>query len=610
MPDGWEYAHGFDPLTDNAQTARTDDDADADPDGDGLTNMQESEWGTNPSGADANGDGKPDGRDTDGDGVDDGVEIAQVSDPADASDGGVSNSCVAVEFHFGDPSDSQSEKYRLTLCPVGGSAASRPRAYNMVNSYYGDCETKTAHLRRGWTYEVTLSHAGTNLSSPDYDYTLSSNPPEGVTLDDPEELFSTDIESDSYFSAAGKVATLMIDPLPPVATGALGVNIAIDDNVILFEDSYTNAPGEVVARQSTWSRVTVDFTAGTSAASGTFSVTQGGERIRLHAATRNGTVVAESQPIDIPALGVLRRVFYAEGLKASSSVDDVTFHAYLIGDGGLESDTKRLTVGRIKVEAVSDFPTNKPRHVYGPLEETNLSIIPQALFNSTTMTGTVPYNGALTRTPTNYFLKVSNRRKRFPLTVKYANVELSLPFSVIEPNKKLRVISHGALDPELWPFYLNFQIPNIGDIGVALQLELFMEPSHVWFGHLRVEELFAPATNRWGFFDDVNRFPPSLVDHGAEAGANKVMEINGGNYIGFDHAAFRMNGHAGLTSGGFQCEIPTIWYTDDYRVTNKLETASQVFKLKADGRLIVTKYEKWAWRALDDTAKPIIDPWK
>ena len=457
---------------------------------------------------------------------------------------------------------------------------------------------------------MTLSHAGTNLSSPDYDYTLSSNPPEGVTLDDPEGLFSTDIESDSYFSAAGKVATLMIDPLPPVATGALGVNIAIDDNVILFEDSYTNAPGEVVARQSTWSRVTVNFTAGTSAASGTFSVTQGGERIRLHAATRNGTVVAESQTIDIPALGVLRRVFYAEGLKASSSVDDVTFHAYLIGDGGLESDTKRLTVGRIKVEAVSDFPTNKPRHVYGPLEETNLSIIPQALFNSTTMTGTVPYNGALTRTPTNYFLKVSNRRKRFPLAVKYANVELSLPFSVIEPNKKLRVISHGALDPELWPFYMNFQIPNIGDIGVALQLELFMEPSHVWFGHLHVEELFAPATNRWGFFKDVNRFPPSLVDHGVEAGANKVMEIDGGNYIGFDHAAFRMNGHAGLISGGFQCEIPVIWYTDDYRVTNKLETASQVFKLRADGRLTVTKYGKWAWRALDDTAKPIIDPWR
>ncbi len=610
MSDGWEHAHGFDPLTNNAQTARTDDDANADPDGDGLTNMQESEWGTNPSGVDANGDGMPDGRDSDGDGVDDGVEIAQVSDPADASDGGESNSCVAVAFYFGDPSDSQSEKYRLSLSPVGGDAANRPRAYSMVNSYYGAYETKTAHLRRGWTYEVTLSHAGTNLSSPDYDYTLSSNPPEGVTLDDPDGLFATDVESDSNFSAAGKVATLTIDPLPPVATGTLGVNIVLDDNVILFEDSYTNAPGEVVARQSTWTRVSAYFAAGSDAASGTFYVTQGGERIRLHAATRNGTVVADPQPVDLPALGVQRLVFYAEGLKASSDLGDVRFHAYLIGGGGLVSDSKALTVGRLKVEAVSYFPTNKPRHVYGPLEETHLSIVPQTLFDSMTMTGTVPYNGALTRTPTNYFLKVSNRRKRFPLTVKYANVELSLPFSVIEPNRKLRVVSHGVLDPELWWLYTRFRTPNLGDIGVALRLELFMEPSHVWFGHLRVEELFAPATNRWGFFDDVNRFPPSLVDHGAEAGANTPLQIEGENHVGFDHAVFRMDGHAGLTSGGFQCEIPTIWYTDDYCVTNKLETASQVFKLRADGRLTVTKYGKWAWRALDDTAKPIIAPWQ
>ena len=84
MLDGWEYAHGFDPLSHNSMTVRTDDDATADPDGDGVTNAEECEWNTNPSGVDADGDGKPDGRDTDGDGVDDGVEIAQLSDPGDA----------------------------------------------------------------------------------------------------------------------------------------------------------------------------------------------------------------------------------------------------------------------------------------------------------------------------------------------------------------------------------------------------------------------------------------------------------------------------------------------------------------------------------------------
>ena len=610
MHDGWEHTHGFDSLTHNSMTTRIDDDADADPDGDGVTNAEECEWNTNPSGADADGDGKPDGRDTDDDGVDDGMEIIQLSDPADATDGGESNSCVAVSFYFGDPSGSQSEKYRLCVRPVGGEAATCPRAYDIINSYYGVCETRTVLLRRGWTYEVTLAHAGTNLETPDYDYTLACTPPDGMTLDDPDELFRTDEYGGTDFTAAGKVATLAVDPLPSVAAGALGVGVVLDKNVILFEDAYTNAPGEVVARQSTWTRVSAYFAAGAGAASGTFSVTQGGERIRLHAATRNGTVVAEPQPVDIPAQGVQRLVFYAEGLNASIGMDDVTFHAEITGGGNTISDNKTLTVGRFKVEAVSEFPTNRARHVFGPLEETNLSIIPQFLFDSTTMTCVIPYNGSFTRTPTNYFLKVSNRCTRLPMTINSANAQFSTTFSVIEPNRKLRVVSHGAIDPELWKFYTKLLTPALGDIGVALRLELFMEPSHVWFGHLYVEELFAPATNVWGFFNDPDRFPQGFLDHGTAAGANRVMKVEDANHIGFDHAAFRMSGHSGLIAGGYRLNIPTIWYTDDHRMTNKLETASQVFKLEADGRLKVTKYGQWATRALDDTATPIIDPWQ
>ena len=601
MPDGWEQQHGFDPTIHSDNTMRTDDDAGADPDGDGVTNAQEAEWGTSPSPLDLDDDGKPDGRDSDGDGVDDGVEIEQLSDPGDASDDGMANSCVAVSFYFGDPSGSSSEKYCLHLRPVGVDGS--PRAYHLVNSYYGTCETKTANLRRGCTYEVTLTHAGSNQSVPDYDYTLSCAPPEGVTLEDPDGLFVIADYTSSYFTADGKMATLTVDPLASEPTGTLGVSVVVDKDTILFEDAYTNAPGEVVARKSTWTRVCVDFSAGASEASGTFWVTQGGERIRLHATTRSGAVVDGPQAVEIPAMGVRRLVFYAEGVKASSALNDVTLLAEIAGDGNTASDSKSLTVGRVKLEAVSEFPTNRTRHVFGPLEEANLSIVPQPLFVSTTMTGTIPYNGELTRTSTNCFMRVSNRRKNFHVTVKYSNVELPLSFSVIEPNRKLRVGRHGALAPEMWGNrYARLRIPAVGEIGAALLVETYLEPSFVSFHCLNVEEGFAPATNIYGCFTNVL---PQKLSHDDNAGAGRWSRVESNNQIGFDCAAYLDDFNLPYgEAGGFSWNIPMVWYTYDLLMTNSLNAVSQKFNLRNNGDMTVFKHGCWARRSIDNTVFP------
>ena len=55
MPDGWEVNYGLNPTSSS--------DGSADPDGDGLSNLEEYEAGTNPNSADTDGDGVSDAND-------------------------------------------------------------------------------------------------------------------------------------------------------------------------------------------------------------------------------------------------------------------------------------------------------------------------------------------------------------------------------------------------------------------------------------------------------------------------------------------------------------------------------------------------------------------
>jgi len=205
LPDGWELANGFDPTVHNGTDGDATNDATADPDGDGLNNSQEADNETKAKNADS-----------DGDGVDDGTEVGQGSNPNDPNDSQPPPSgTVPVNVTFGDPSGSNSEKYRVKLTPLEGDTSGNGERFR-TNRDYGVPQTDTFQLPKGAKYKVTLEWIATDPEydgdpSPDYDYQLEIDTgADCLVLEDPDGIITAFNGDSEEFFAEGKDATLRV----------------------------------------------------------------------------------------------------------------------------------------------------------------------------------------------------------------------------------------------------------------------------------------------------------------------------------------------------------------------------------------------------------------
>jgi hypothetical protein len=230
MGDGWEIAHGFNAKLNNRNGGPANRHPDADPDGDGLTNAEEEQHGTNPFAADS-----------DGDGVSDGDEVNQGSNPNDPNDSQPPpNGTVPANVTFGDPSRSHSEKYRVQLTPLEGDAGG---VRFRTNRQYGVPQTDTFRLPKGAKYKVELIHVGTDPKyrddpRPDYDYQLEIDDDANcLVVDDPQDIMGFNYDSDSFF-ASGKDATLYVPLFKPkevsFSASTIG-NLTSDDTSVTYD---------------------------------------------------------------------------------------------------------------------------------------------------------------------------------------------------------------------------------------------------------------------------------------------------------------------------------------------------------------------------------------
>ena len=175
LPDGWEITNSLDPLNTTGIHGGS-----GNPDNDGLSNLDEYSFVSDPRKAD-----------TDGDGVNDGPEVAGGSNPSDPGDNGLplpAAKRVSILLGIGDQSGSDSEDYVMNIHRIDPVTGAEIRFHTHRSGGHGSYHELTRHIfRKGETYTFQIDWQSSTQGSsgydpnapgkgPDYDYTFKVQP--------------------------------------------------------------------------------------------------------------------------------------------------------------------------------------------------------------------------------------------------------------------------------------------------------------------------------------------------------------------------------------------------------------------------------------------------
>jgi hypothetical protein len=247
IPDDYEIAHGLNP---NDPT-----DALADPDHDGLTNLQEFQLGTDPHNPDTDGDGLSDGDevniyhtnplvpDTDGDGIPDGVEVANGTDPLNSASFDLGKAVQSLEVKpgafvlvvnsiIGQASKQLSVLGHLIDGKTTLNLTSTQRGTNYSSSNLSICNfgapDGTVFAGSNGTCTITVTNHGHTANAAGAVQSFSPTAVSFVTI--PGFANSVDVSGDFAFVAAGGSGLQVVNVSPNRTTPQIVASLPIPGN--------------------------------------------------------------------------------------------------------------------------------------------------------------------------------------------------------------------------------------------------------------------------------------------------------------------------------------------------------------------------------------------
>ena len=283
-----------------------------------------------------------------------------------------------------------------------------------------------------------------------------------------------------------------------------GVSASFSPGAVIFEDAYTNMPGEVVGRRSTEAVLTCSVHGGFRGGTASFSFT-GSDRLGWV----RGAAVPQTT-VTIPAGEKLEFAAAYEGMSPSESVDDVVFAVTFIENDVPEPLAAEARLTSVKVELTpEDLPPMNPsphRHLVGINEKVNHAAAPAS--------ANVRWIVAKNQISDDDYFNCPWTGGVYVVSAKCCNAQLDTPITVVEPVVECR---EARWDEELDASAV------VGESGwVGMKLSLYLLPRTVSFDWIEMEEVPVPSSEAirpTGYF----YLRPDVMHstHDAEMGAGK-----------------------------------------------------------------------------------------
>ena len=387
-------------------------------------------------------------------------------------------------------------------------------------------------------------------------------------------------------------------------TNGASVSIWFDRPAVIYEDPYTNMPGEVVHPAK--SNVVLRCVAYGGVYGGTLTLARNGA-FQQKLSQVGGDLLPGS--VQVPPEAALTFEAEYEPVAPSDAANDIVATASLVEDFLNETHTNSSSFTSVKVELTpEDLPPLNPsphRHVLGIAEKVNYSTMPSDAAVEWS-DGTLDGN----------FLQVSDGGSYFfcPWTGGVCYVVASIggqscriPFTVYEPELD---VCNTRLDDDLNAHAV------FGEAGwVGMDSDIYVKPFTVSFFGIYMEEIPVPsseavtlASNDY-FAVMTNVLPVTHNGDGAGAGNwSQVHYRDNRHYWTSDHA--RMPHECPplpnslpkvWLSGTMRWHIPVGWGDVYGEIKGRIvpDPTDQVYEIEPNGTLTIRKFNHFVTRAID-----------